>query len=103
MINTLSSLCPSKTKYHWLNLKNTHTKLFSLRILTCENRLIQLHFDITIETTKIDLTTEISLIQSTILNQWTIPILINFSVVFLSILMLFIALLACLIRFLIKK
>ncbi len=95
IINTQSNFCPSINKYRWLNLKRSQTKLFSLRIFTCENHLIQLYFDInqtTIENRKFNITTQISFSQSTSSNKWTsAPILINFSVVFVSILMLFIA------------
>ena len=105
IINTQSSPCPSINKYYWLNLKRSHTNLISLRTLTCENRLIQLNFDINQTTTKystINITNQILFTQSTILNKWTKPILINFSVVLLSILMLFIACTVFLIRFLKK-
>jgi hypothetical protein len=105
IINTQSSSCPSIHTYHWLNLKRSYSNLFSLRTLTCENRLIQLSSDIdqiTIEytqTTTITSQTSSSFIQSTLLNKWTRPILINFSVVFVSISMLCIALTVFLIRF----
>ncbi|CAF4924861.1 unnamed protein product [Rotaria sp. Silwood1] len=93
IINTQSSPCPSIHKYYWLSLKRSHTKLFSLRTFICENRLIQLNFDInqtTIIKTKITITTQITFIQSTIFNKWKVPVIINFSVVLISIIMLYI-------------
>ncbi|CAF2714961.1 unnamed protein product [Rotaria sp. Silwood2] len=93
IINTQSSPCPSIHKYHWLSLKRSYTKLFSLRTFICENRLIQLNFDInqtTITNTKITITTQIMLTQATIFNKWKVPIIINFSVVLISIIMLYI-------------
>ncbi|CAF0825736.1 unnamed protein product [Rotaria sordida] len=72
IINTQSSLCPSIHKYYWLSLKHSHTKHFSLRTFICENRLIQLNFDLnqtTITNTEITITTQITFTQSTIFNN----------------------------------
>jgi len=102
IINTQSNLCPSINKYRWLSLKRSQRKSFSLRIFICENHLIQLNFDINqtiITNRKIDITSQISFIQSTSSNKWTIPIILNFSVILVSILILFVALVAFLIRF----
>ena len=66
-------------------------------------KVLQLNFDInqtTIVNRKIDITTQISFSQSTISNKWTVPIILNFSVVFVSIIMLFLTFIAFLIRFL---
>jgi hypothetical protein len=103
IINTQSSPCPSKNKYQWLNLKRSNTKIGCLRTLTCENRLIQLSADpnqiIIGNTTIISITTQTSFSQSTNFNKWTAPILINFTIILLSMVMLCIAVTIFLIRF----
>lgn len=107
MINTESKLCPSIHKYRWLSLKHSHTKLFSLRIFICENRHIDLNFDInetTIQNVYIPLTKQNTNIQSiNIPKRWTLSIIINFFVAFLSTLIICVAFIIFCIHYLKNK
>ena len=103
IINTRAQSCPLIHQYQWLNLRHSQALLFTLRTLICEDRVIQLHWSIdrtttmTITIARTDLLNEISLPSPTISSKWPTLILINFSVVLLSILMITFAVL---IRFL---
>lgn len=104
VINTRSNHCPSVDKYLWLNSKYSK-KSFSLRTLTCENRLIQLNFDIiqtSIEHTSTSTTLQMLFIRTSTSTNLKLLIIINFCVVLVSILMLIFAFLMYFIRFLRK-
>ena len=118
IINTKSNICPSEIKYRWLNFKSNQRNFYPIRIFICENRLIEFNFDFEQQQTTIDshlITIQSSLSSSssssssttttnttTIFNRWTLPILINFSAIFLIIFILFVACLVFLIRVLIR-
>ncbi|CAF3175756.1 unnamed protein product [Rotaria socialis] len=107
IINTQSSSCPLNHKYNWLSLKRNHTSLYSLRTLICEDRLIELHFNInptTIQNIKVIFSTHRTSTQLTTTTlKWTASIIINFSVALVSIITLCIAFTIFCIRIAIKK
>jgi hypothetical protein len=109
MIDMLSARCPSANVYDWLNYQPSSTTNALIRTLTCDNRLIYLNFDrmttmtrsllnsqSNVSTRFIENTSSIRLTQD---NSWTMPMMIEFVFLLLSIVLMSVALTIGCIRF----